>query len=239
MSLTLTPRLTALPPAHAQHIFRTCLNAMARPGTIGSWEPEWTAGITAAEAPVAIAPVLALADLMAPVAAAPEAAAVPPASTSAQPTASTESTVNTEYWTAEIARLTGALHLTLDRARLVLSLGEPDAAALAALNRGTPATPHRAALLVQRVADLRAPQQDRRVAGERGAGDLTSVLRLSGPGIADSTVLEVTGPGEEFYAVRSRLVAGFPQGIDLLFVTDQGSVAGLPRTTAIRREETR
>lgn len=97
MTATLTPRLTALTPADSQRIFRTCLDVLARPGTVGTWAPEWTAAVARAEAPVALAPLLALADLMAPVAAVPEAAGSGPQAGS-----------RTRAWVQEVARLSGA-----------------------------------------------------------------------------------------------------------------------------------
>lgn len=216
---------------------------LARPGTVGTWAPEWTAAVTRAEAPVALAPLLALADLMAPVAAVPEAAGAGPQAGS-----------QTRAWVQEIARLSGAPLVDPAGARLALALGRPDPAALAELNRSTAAAPHRAALLVQRVTDLgtagtsvtgrsadrtdhaeRTDYADRTDRTEDPVGAL--VLRLTGPGIADTAQLRITGLDREFFTVRDRLVADFPAGIDVLFVTDDGRVAGLPRTTAIRAEE--
>ncbi|MGW9825216.1 alpha-D-ribose 1-methylphosphonate 5-triphosphate synthase subunit PhnH [Brevibacterium pityocampae] len=247
MTATLTPRLTTLTPAHSQRIFRTCLDVLARPGTVGTWAPEWTAAVTRAEAPVALAPLLALADLMAPVAAVPEAAGSGPQAGS-----------QTRAWVQEIARLSGAPLVDPAGARLALALGRPDPAALAELNRSTAAAPHRAALLIQRVTDLGS---DLDTAGTSATGtsaertdliehtdhaerpDRTGdpasalVLRLTGPGIADTAQLRITGLDREFFTIRDRLVADFPAGIDVLFVTDDGRVAGLPRTTAIRAEE--
>lgn len=208
---------------------------LARPGTVGTWAPEWTAAVTRAEAPVALAPLLALADLMAPVAAVPEAAGAGPQAGS-----------QTRAWVQEIARLSGAPLVDPSGARLALALGRPDPAALAELNRSTAAAPHRAALLIQRVTDLGS---DLDTAGTSATGtsaerpDRTGdpasalVLRLTGPGIADTAQLRITGLDREFFTVRDRLVADFPAGIDVLFVTDDGRVAGLPRTTAIRAEE--
>lgn len=213
MTATLTPRLTALTPAHAQRIFRTCLDALSRPGTVVAWEPEWTAAISRAEAPVALAPILALADLMAPVAAVPEAAASGPQAGS-----------QTRAWVQEIARLSGAPLVDPAAARLALALGRPDPQSLAALNRSTAAAPHRGALLVQRVAGI-------------GDGAQGVALRLTGPGIRETAQLSVAGLDREFFAVRDDLVADFPAGVDVLFVTDDGRVAGLPRTTAVRAEE--
>lgn len=236
MTATLTPRLTALTPADSQRIFRTCLDVLARPGTVGTWAPEWTAAVARAEAPVALAPLLALADLMAPVAAVPEAAGSGPQVGS-----------RTRAWVQEVARLSGAPLVEPAEARLALSLGRPDPSALAELNRSTAAAPHRAALLVQRVAGL---SSDLEPAGTSAAGTSTTgaaqpdtdpagtlALRLTGPGIKDTAQLRVSGLDREFFTVRDRLVADFPAGIDVLFVTDGGRVAGLPRTTAIRAEE--
>jgi alpha-D-ribose 1-methylphosphonate 5-triphosphate synthase subunit PhnH len=39
-----------------------------------------------------------------------------------------------------------------------------------------------------------------------------------------------------FVAARAEAVAAYPAGIDILLVTDDGWVAGLPRTTTITEE---
>lgn len=59
--------------------------------------------------------------------------------------------------------------------------------------------------------------------------------RLTGPGVpaGEPVHLEVTGLGDRFLAARADLVGDYPTGIDVLFVTDAGTVAGIPRTTRI------
>ena len=198
---------------------------LARPGTVGTWAPEWTAAVTRAEAPAALAPLLALADLMAPVAAVPEAAGAGPQAGS-----------QTRAWVQEIARLSGAPLVDPAGARLALALGRPDPAALAGTSvtgRSADRTDHAE----------RTDYADRTDRTEDPVGAL--VLRLTGPGIADTAQLRITGLDREFFTgldrefftVRDRLVADFPAGIDVLFVTDDCRVAGMPRTTAIRAEE--
>lgn len=206
-------QLTVPHPDTAQSVFRQCLDACARPGTVRRLgTPEVLASLLAGR-PAAVAPVLALADLMTPIASvAPETAA--PTDQSGEETA------------AELARLTGAPLGTLADARIALSLGPPAPAALRLLNAGTAYTPHHGALLCQRVESVTGPG-DPASAAPRGVD-----VRLTGPGVKDSsTSASVVGIDPAFFAARADLVTRFPAGIDVLFISDQGDVLGLPRTT--------
>jgi len=60
-----------------------------------------------------------------------------------------------------------------------------------------------------------------------------SRFQLRGPGVRDSAVMEVAGLPVDFAAVRADLVAGFPAGVDFLFVTPGGTAIGLPRSTRL------
>ena len=60
--------------------------------------------------------------------------------------------------------------------------------------------------------------------------------RLTGPGIAGEATLAPRGLPDGFVAARADAVAGYPAGIDVLLVTEDGRVVGLPRTTTITEE---
>ncbi|HEX7662163.1 MAG TPA: phosphonate C-P lyase system protein PhnH [Pseudonocardiaceae bacterium] len=120
-------------------------------------------------------------------------------------------------WTGVVTSATGAPAVALEDARLVAVLDPPDPARLRGLRTGSEFAPEEAAQLFVAVADLAEH------------GDLT----LSGPGVPGSRELGVTGLPEGFWAVRAELVRGFPAGVDLVLVTADGRLAGVPRTTAV------
>lgn len=123
-----TTPLVEYPPTAAQRVFRTVLEAMARPGSIHR--------IVDAEAlggrPAAAAPLLSLADLM----------------TTVAPLTEADSEL-----TADLGRVTGAPIGPVERARLVLST-VVDGERMRRLATGTPRAPHHGALLSQRVGAL-------------------------------------------------------------------------------------
>ncbi|WP_425307749.1 phosphonate C-P lyase system protein PhnH [Ammonicoccus fulvus] len=173
-----------------QQVFRVCLDALAHPGTIRSL------GIT--RHPAAHLPMLALTDLMTPVAA-----------------------LGTEPVDAitTIAGLTRAPITEPTAARWVLTGPDPDPAALRTLPTGTAADPHLGAMVCIPVADLAGPEG--------------LPLTLAGPGIPETRTLTVDGLTAPVVAARAELNSAYPRGVDLLLITPDGRLAGLPRTTVI------
>jgi alpha-D-ribose 1-methylphosphonate 5-triphosphate synthase subunit PhnH len=111
-------------------------------------------------------------------------------------------------WPAELARLVAALRpVTDDEVR--------------GFRRGTAEAPEDGALVALAIADFDG--------GEHA-------WRLSGPGIAETVTLAPRGLHESFVAARAEAVTGYPAGIDVLLVTADGRVVGLPRTTTITEE---
>jgi alpha-D-ribose 1-methylphosphonate 5-triphosphate synthase subunit PhnH len=88
---------------------------------------------------------------------------------------------------------------------------------LAALNPGTPEYPDGAATLILTVEAL----------------DDSVGWSLSGPGIAGSRTFLPRGIDNDFAGEWRLNRAGFPLGIDVLFV-GRGQVAGLPRSTTLK-----
>src|ERR1700744_1579062 len=86
---------------------------------------------------------------------------------------------------------------------------------------GLAAAPQDAALVALRVSDL-----------QRGPDRWT----LSGPGVKDTATIAPLGLPARFVAVRAEAVAAYPAGIDILLVSDDGRIVGLPRTTTITEE---
>jgi alpha-D-ribose 1-methylphosphonate 5-triphosphate synthase subunit PhnH len=119
--------------------------------------------------------------------------------------------------------VTGAKVSEPARARFALAFAE--SAEMTDLSVGSHWSPEFGALLCQRVT---------------GLGDTTAPsdqpalrLRLTGPGVKVSADLTVTGLTPRFVELRASVTADFPAGVDVLLVTDDGDIAGLPRTTRI------
>jgi alpha-D-ribose 1-methylphosphonate 5-triphosphate synthase subunit PhnH len=126
-----------------------------------------------------------------------------------------------DRWGDAVATATSAPLWPAELARLVAALRPVTADEVRGFCRGTAEAPEDAALVSLAVADLDGG--DRR-------------WRLSGPGIADTATLAPRGLPETFVAARAEAVAGYPAGIDVLLVTDDFRVVGLPRTTTITEE---
>lgn len=131
-----------------------------------------------------------------------------------------------EGWDEVVRVATAAPAVSLTEASLVSVLRPLAAGELASLRTGTAAAPEDGALACLAVSSLGT------------AGDGGQALRLSGPGVPGSRDLVVTGLPDDFAACRRRLVDGFPAGADLLLITPEGVMSGLPRTTAICEETT-
>ena len=62
-------------------------------------------------------------------------------------------------------------------------------------------------------------------------------LALSGPGVPEGKYIRVGASITAFLMARNAVVAGYPQGFDLLLIDAEGRLMGLPRTTAITMRE--
>lgn len=195
------PTLRELSPAIAQQVFRAAMDAFARPGTVHRLPP----ASVPARVPAVVVPLLALADIMTPIAA---------LQSGETPVAEA---------TERAARLVNARVVPPAEARFGLALAEPDD--LSALNRGSHWSPEDGAMLFQRVASVEAGTE----AGGEGA------WRLTGPGVKPGApaMLRVGGLGERFVEQRAERVSDYPAGIDVLLVSDDGAIAALPRTSSI------
>jgi len=111
---------------------------------------------------------------------------------------------------------TGARRAPLDKAEYVFASldSEAEVKALSALRIGSLPYPDEAATLF-------AP-------ATIGAGQ---ALRLTGPGIRDSLVIEIGGIDPSFWAMREKAIR-YPLGWDL-YLVDADRLVGLPRSTKI------
>jgi alpha-D-ribose 1-methylphosphonate 5-triphosphate synthase subunit PhnH len=213
----------ALTPPGAQAVFRATLDALARPGTVQrlpTAEDEPMAG----HVPAALLPLLALADL----------------STHAcvlGAAAGEDSDADGQTAWDEVVRVaTNAPRAPLADARLVAALRPLGADELACLRTGTPAAPEDGALACLAVTGIAAAGDGSEVTGPGPGEEPGLLLRLSGPGVPGTRAIVVTGLPAGFAATRRGLVAGFPAGADLLLITPDGAMTGLPRTTAVTEE---
>lgn len=202
--------IAPLSVAHSQQVFRAVMDALARPGTVH----RLPGGVAA---PSALLPLLALADLGTPACVLADAG----------------------EWADVVRAMTSAPAAVLAQAQLVAALRPVTGDELASLRTGTAEAPENGALACLSVAGLRPLPDGAGACGASGDGAGATGgrrLRLSGPGIPGTRNLLVTGLPPGFVAVRRELTSGFPAGADLLLVSSDGDLAGLPRTTLIDEE---
>ena len=251
----------ALTPRGAQAVFRATLDALARPGTVKRL-PSVADEPLAGHVPAALLPLLALADLSTPACVLDGAAKAGEASVTGQASPDGGAAGRTA-WDAIVRVATNAPRAALGDARLVAALRPLTAGELASLRTGTAAAPEDGALACLAVAGIaivedagaagagEEPGGSARESGPAGGvgesgdrrenGPVTREggrlwLRISGPGVPGTRAIIVTGLPAGFAAARSRLVAGFPAGADLLLIAPDGAMTGLPRTTEVREE---
>jgi alpha-D-ribose 1-methylphosphonate 5-triphosphate synthase subunit PhnH len=208
---TVTNTAAPLSAARSQQIFRAALDALARPGMVRRLPAEPNGH--ADELPAALLPLLALADLETPTCVLAD---------------GTEGNRDADGagWAGLVRTMTSAPAAPLAQARLVAAMRPVTEAELASLRTGSAAAPEDGALACLSVTSIQDP----------GGGPADQVLRLSGPGIPGTRRLAVTGLPPGFAAARRALTRDFPAGADLLLITPDGDITGLPRTTLTEEE---
>lgn len=189
--MTAPAHTVLLDETERQRVFRACLEALSRPG---SWHPLRVTRHRADHLPL-----LALTDLMAPIAA-------------------LGNDPQTERSIQQLADLTRAPITSTERARWLLTGPDPEPALLSGVPRGTDEEPQLGAMIVLPLADR---------PGHR--------YRLTGPGIKGRAIVELA-LAPELVRARASALTGYPRGFDLLCVTGDHRVLGLPRTTRITEE---
>jgi alpha-D-ribose 1-methylphosphonate 5-triphosphate synthase subunit PhnH len=124
-------------------------------------------------------------------------------------------------WAAAVSTGTSAPTWPAEMARLVASVRPVSDDEVRGFTRGSAAAPEHAALVALGVRDVHG--------GPRR-------WTLSGPGVRGTAAVAPQGLPAGFVAARAEAVDAYPAGIDVLLVTDDGRVVGLPRTTAIIEE---
>ncbi|WP_187414281.1 phosphonate C-P lyase system protein PhnH [Nonomuraea sp. PA05] len=198
--------------ARAQADFRVLLNVLSRPGALdvvgAGGGSGGGRGEGRGEGPVALAVAAGLADVEVPTAVLTEPGA--------------------EHWARALHLGTSAPPAPPERARMVVALRPPTAAEIAGLTRGDAMHPELGTRLVVAVAAL---------AGD-DCGNVPGgvVLTLSGPGVPGTRRLRVGGLPRDVFEALTTANAAFPAGVDTFLVAQDGTVAGLPRSTRIQIE---
>lgn len=122
-----------------------------------------------------------------------------------------------EDWADVVGVVTSAPRTELGAARFVAATRPMTAAELRGVSRGSALAPEDGALVCLAVSELDGDD-----------------WRLSGPGIPGTRRLSGV---DGLLAAREDVVAGFPAGADLLLVTPDGRLAGVPRTTRIEGKD--
>lgn len=124
-------------------------------------------------------------------------------------------------WGAAVTTATSAPTWPAEMARLVAAVRPVSEDEVRGFARGSAAAPEDAALVALGVRDVHGgPRQ----------------WTLSGPGVRGTASIAPQGLPAGFVTARAEAVDAYPAGIDVLLVTDDGRVVGLPRTTAIIEE---
>lgn len=182
-------------PAQAQRDFRTLLDVLARPGSIGTL-------LTPPEGPAAVLPVIGLADLEVPLAIVADEADA--------------------RWVRAVEIATQAPRATLEEARMVLALRPLTTNELSSLNRGDPMHPERGTRLVQSVTGLGVPNRQAgvnlRLTGPGVPGERRIAVRGL-PAEFFGTLANVNAdfPAgvDTFLVAGNGLVAGLPRAVNL------------------------
>nr|MBA2678217.1 phosphonate C-P lyase system protein PhnH [Ktedonobacteraceae bacterium] len=122
----------------------------------------------------------------------------------------------------QITDLTSSHSAERKRANYVVSLQAPDASLVSQLNHGNLLYPDTSTTLVCLVPDLASRAPDK----HNG-----TLLALEGPGVAERQTVWVADIEATFFNALSTVNARYPLGIDVLWITPSGRVAGLPRST--------
>lgn len=126
-----------------------------------------------------------------------------------------------DRWADALATATSAPTWPAEMAKLVAAIRPVSEDEIRGFARGSAHAPEEAALVALSVRDV-------------GGGPRR--WTLSGPGVRGTATIAPRGLPAGFVAARAHAVAAYPAGIDILLVTDDGRVVGLPRTTTITEE---
>ncbi|KUN00105.1 hypothetical protein AQI95_35690 [Streptomyces yokosukanensis] len=121
-------------------------------------------------------------------------------------------------WSDVVGVAANAPAAPLEKARLAAAVRPVAPQEILRLARGAADAPEDGALLCLPVAALEGGPH---------------AWRLSGPGVPGERDVAPRGVPDGFVEARAEAVGGFPAGVDLLLITPDGRVMGLPRSTAL------
>lgn len=118
---------------------------------------------------------------------------------------------------------TGAAFYPLHSAEFIVISGRESNPQLGEVCCGTLLAPEKGATLIMMVDSL---------AGTAGG----TKLRLSGPGIKESSLLNISGLDQENLKIIAEMNQEYPLGIDVIYADNSGNVACVPRSSSLRWE---
>lgn len=128
-------------------------------------------------------------------------------------------------WEVALGRATDARVGDLAHSDIVVALQPPSVDELRRLKRGTSLAPEEGARLVLACRSL-----------SDGDSPAELVLELGGPGVPGKRRLGIDGLSGGVINALADLNTAFPMGVDTFLVAQDGTLAGLPRTTQISLE---
>lgn len=202
-------RRARLTPFESQHVFRTLLDSLARPGRIAAFEPALTDRV-----PPALLGLLALADVDVTISV-------------TGPADDTFEGSERCAWEDVAAAACGAPVRPIPHAAIVTALASPEPSDIERLEPGTALAPERGAKVF---IACRAIHESH---GPVTKGPDSVTMRLTGPGVPGERMVTLVGVRAGTIDAISRVNGHRPAGIDTWFVADDGTVVGLPRSTRI------
>lgn len=220
------PRLTA---PQARDVFRVALDALAQPG-----RPYRLPDGLPSDLPPAIVPALALVDIDVP---------------------AHVSGFDAARWADTVTTMTGAPVTTIDAADWIVALTPLSQTDMARVRSGSAEAPERGARLTiacQQIAtiegdedpaDAHVPDRSRPPTHSDGVAAEVAVVRITGPGVPPDLdggrCVALVGVPPATVAALADRNRDFPAGIDTWFCADDGTVIGVPRSSALELIEPR
>lgn len=197
--------------ARSQRAFRILLDSLSRPGTIHTTD---AVGLPPGVPALLLLP-LALADVEVGVAV-----------LSGDPD---------DPWTRFLVDVTGSRPVPVPDAAIVVLLGGFTAQDVLSLRRGTDESPEGGARVAMACRSLRVLDDADDTAAD-AAVDGEVELTLRGPGVDGSVRLAIAGLPVDVLDALAIANAGFPSGVDTWFVTPDGTVCAVPRSSHLSIE---
>lgn len=121
-----------------------------------------------------------------------------------------------------LIRNTGAVSCQINDAEFIVTNGKTAVSKLSEACCGTLFSPEKGATLITMVDSLVAAHSIK--------------LRLSGPGIKDGSILNISGMAGENMQTIFELNREYPLGVDVIYADKAGNVACVPRSSALQWE---